>query len=855
MFQSSRKTMRWASLLKDIKEKVGLSQSQHQTANSSPAVAAAAAAASGAGASGAPDSSSTPYVSPSSSPARGKYELEVDFKRFWEEFRSSSSEKEKEAALNMALDAFCRLMKQQSDVAHLVTKLDLDENLESLYLSKMQPVDKQPLLDSGILCCLIQILNALLNPDESSHRLFVADEAVSSVKSSDGDNVHVRRLEVEGSVVHIMKALASHPSAAPSLIEDDSLQLLFHMVTNGSLNVFSQFKDGLVRLHTIQLHRHAMQILGLLLTNDNGSTANYIHKHHLIKVLLTAVKDFNPEKGDPAYTMGIVDLLLECVELSAKPEAGQIRLREDIHNAHGYQYLVQFALTLSSLHRDTIIQSANPDSYFQNSDSSFVLEQEFSGRGDPPQSQLSPTLSRLLDVLVNLAQTGPADPISTGRGSKSDYGKASTHNRSRTSSRERFGDEMWEKGDMRIKDLEAIQMLQDIFLKADNVELQAELLSFDQQYKKVLREVGVLEVLLDDLRQHKFISGIEQQNNPSNTFEKTLSSSGFKKHMADKDAILSSPRFLGSGSSKFPIFEDEGTSAVAWDCLSSLLKKSETNQQSFRSCNGFSTVLPFLASVSHRSGVLRLLSCLIIEDSLQTHHEELGSLVEVLKSGMITSVLGSQYKLENNAKCDTFGTLWRILGSNNSAQRVFGEATGFSLLLTTLHSFQNSDDATRHSSLLANTKVFSFLLRVITAGVCNNPINRVRLHAIMSSPTFHDLLCESGLLCVDCEKQVIQLLLELALEIVSPPSMQAESGSSSDTFEEECSFLSNPSLAIDRPDQERVYNASAVGLLIRSLLLFTPKVQLEVLKFIEKLAHASPFNQESLTSIGKKHNT
>lgn len=29
-----------------------------------------------------------------------------------------------------------------------------------------------------------------------------------------------------------------------------------------------------------------------------------------------AVKNFNPECGDPAYTMGIVDMLLECVELS-----------------------------------------------------------------------------------------------------------------------------------------------------------------------------------------------------------------------------------------------------------------------------------------------------------------------------------------------------------------------------------------------------------------------------------------------------------------------------------------------------------------------------------------------------------
>lgn len=38
-----------------------------------------------------------------------------------------------------------------------------------------------------------------------------------------------------------------------------------------------------------------------------------------IKVLLMAVKGFNPESGDSAYTMGIVDLLLECVELSYRP--------------------------------------------------------------------------------------------------------------------------------------------------------------------------------------------------------------------------------------------------------------------------------------------------------------------------------------------------------------------------------------------------------------------------------------------------------------------------------------------------------------------------------------------------------
>jgi WD repeat and FYVE domain-containing protein 3 len=117
-------------------------------------------------------------------------------------------------------------------------------------------------------------------------------------------------MEIEGSVIHIMKALASHQPAAPSLIEDDALQVLFHMVANGSLYVLSQFKDGIVPLHTIQLHRHAMQViwnyltlcfggscfsaasivakyikfitgqvLGLLLANDNGASGKYIRKH------------------------------------------------------------------------------------------------------------------------------------------------------------------------------------------------------------------------------------------------------------------------------------------------------------------------------------------------------------------------------------------------------------------------------------------------------------------------------------------------------------------------------------------------------------------------------------------------
>ncbi|KAJ9696044.1 hypothetical protein PVL29_008348 [Vitis rotundifolia] len=988
MFKGSRKTMKWVSLLKDIKEKVGLSQ----TPAASPV----------SGSSSSPFSNNENVQSArqdfSGSPSRDKHELELDFKRFWEEFRSSSSEKEKEAALNLTVDVFCRLVKQHANVAQLVTmlvethifsfvvgrafvtdieKLKIGSKTRSLSVVKVLnffsevtkdgispgsnllnavevlvsgPIDKQSLLDSGIFCCLIHILNALLDPIDANQRQKTPDKEELSIANTDydGDVAQVRQLGIEGSVVHIMKALASHPSAAQSLIEDDSLQLLFQMVANGSLTVFSQYKDGLIPLHTIQLHRHAMQILGLLLVNDNGSTAKYIHKHHLIRVLLMAVKGFNPDSGDSAYTMGIVDLLLECVELSYRPEAGGIKLREDIHNAHGYQFLVQFALVLSTMPKYQGIQSTHFNSSSEQSSVSAgshtfndTRTQDFTEkRGDNSPQNLSPTLSRLLDVLVNLAQTGPAESAGSAgsRGFKSSHTKAIGHGRSRTSSSDRIGDEIWEKDNNKVKDLEAVQMLQDIFLKANSRELQAEvlnrmfkifsghlenyklcqqlrtvpllilnmdgfppslqeiilkileyavtvvncipeqellslccllqqpitselkhtilsffvkLLSFDQQYKKVLREVGVLEVLLDDLKQHKFLLGTDQHNGDPDQLERKSGSSGFKKHFDSKDAIISSPKLIESGSGKFPVFEIESTVAVAWDCLVSLLKKTETNQASFRSTNGVTTVLPFLVSDIHRSGVLRVFSCLIIEDVTQAHPEELGALVEVLKSGMVTSVSGSQYRLQNDAKCDILGSLWRILGVNSSAQRVFGEATGFSLLLTTLHSFQNNEGHTDQSSLVIYVKVFTYLLRVVTAGVFDNAANRTKLHTIILSQTFYDLLCESGLLSVEWEKQVIQLLLELALEIVLPPPLTSELATPSDMSETGSStfVLATPSGSFN-PDKERVYNAGAVRVLIRSLLLFTPKVQLEVLNIIDKLARAGPYNQENLTSVG-----
>lgn len=344
------------------------------------------------------------------------------------------------------------------------------------------------------------------------------------------------------------------------------------------------------------------------------------------------------------------------------------------------------------------------------SDGSVALYQverlDSTGKEDPLPQHLSLTLSRLLDVLVNLAQTGPMERTgsSGGKGSKSSHAKTGGHSRSRTLSSDRIADEVWDKDNNKVKDLEAVQMLQDIFLKADSREVQEEvlnrmfkifssdlenyklcqqlrtvplfilnmagfppsfqeiilkileyavtvvncvpeqellslccllqqpitselkhtilaffvkLLSFDQQYKKVLREVGVLEVLLDDLKQHKYLLGPDQHNGNLNQLERKSSSSSFKKHLDNKDVIITSPKLMESGSGKYPIFVIEGTISVAWDCMVSLLKKAEANQASFRSANGVTTVLPFLVSNIHRPGVLRILSCLIIEDVTQ----------------------------------------------------------------------------------------------------------------------------------------------------------------------------------------------------------------------------------------------
>ncbi len=68
--------------------------------------------------------------------------------------------------------------------------------------------------------------------------------------------------------MHIMKALAQHPVAAQSLVEDDSLQLMFHMIALGGTIPMLSHSDSFKKiasttppLHLAQLHQHVMQVL------------------------------------------------------------------------------------------------------------------------------------------------------------------------------------------------------------------------------------------------------------------------------------------------------------------------------------------------------------------------------------------------------------------------------------------------------------------------------------------------------------------------------------------------------------------------------------------------------------------
>jgi hypothetical protein len=308
---------------------------------------------------------------------------------------------------------------------------------------------------------------------------------------------------------------------------------------------------------------------------------------------------------------------------------------------------------------------------------------------------LPPVFTCLLDILVELSQIGISKNSITmgGRRMASELFVIGTH----TSDGKKTAGDGDRHMDGKVQDTEAVQVLQDIFLKAKNVQLQSEVLdrllhifssnvenyglcqrlrtlplliqnmpafpqtlqerllkilecavivvnhvpeqellslcclfqqhlpvslcksillfftkvlSFDKEYKKILREAGALEALIDDLKKLDTSSMLNFQN------LKSRAKMSINKDLARERCLRSSsfPSSADISSYKAQLFGEESTVSIAWDCLITMLKGAEGNQMAFRRENGVALVLPLLSQSCHRGSVLRLLTCLICED-------------------------------------------------------------------------------------------------------------------------------------------------------------------------------------------------------------------------------------------------
>ncbi len=187
------------------------------------------------------------------------------------------------------------------------------------------------------------------------------------------------------------------------------------------------------------------------------------------------------------------------------------------------------------------------------------------------------------------------------------------------------------------------------------------------------------------------------------------------------------------------------------------------------------------------------------------HSEELGLLVKVVNSGIVTGSKGWHWRVELEAKEDMLWVMRRVLGANPATKIVFGEAKGFSLLLSFLESIQVDEEGSRmlrrdvlfgldesqasstvnpSSSLhqkpetQSHMELFTSLMHVLTVAVADMPMNHNFLHESLVSPAFKRLLLESGLLCEQHEDKIAELLFDVALERVRSPSLN--------TLDEQC---------------------------------------------------------------------
>jgi hypothetical protein len=229
-------------------------------------------------------------------------------------------------------------------------------------------------------------------------------------------------------------------------------------------------------------------------------------------------------------------------------------------------------------------------------------------------------------------------------------------------------------------------------------------------------------------------------------------------------------------------------------------------------------------------------------------------------------MIGQEIKVDMETKRDVLWAICRILSVNNACNDVFGATAGFDLLFTVLYSFQDIHDSSQ--TLIRKNKtfhidVFEALINVIKAAVSGNPVNRGRLHKVLSSQPFKETLCDKDLLSLEHEELVADLLLSLAVEKKGPPGeililchknswAHPESDSTpkyEDTTPDSKNRLDTKQMLGDGP--HLVLNPGAILVVLSCLKCFSSQLQIKVLGVIKMLAEVSTENQECITAAGK----
>ena len=254
---------------------------------------------------------------------------------------------------------------------------------------------------------------------------------------------------------------------------------------------------------------------------------------------------------------------------------------------------------------------------------------------------------------------------------------------------------------------------------------------------------------------------------------------------------------------------------------------------------------------------------------MQSHSEEFSALIEMAKNGT-ANLLGQQIKVDMETKRDILWAIFRILSVNTACTDVFGATTGFDLLFTVLHSFQEGLDFSVNTPLEVVRKnkschidVFEALINVVKAAVSGNAINRGRLHKVITSHAFKEVLCDTDLFSLEHEVLVADLLLSLAVEKKGPPGellilchQSARSHSELDCTAKyrDCTVASINALETGQSTADwshLVLNAGAIMVVLSCLKRFSYQLQFKVLGVIMTLAEVSTQNQDSITAAGK----